>query len=149
MKLETQVSYFMKTKKIVVNPEDNLLKTDHYFKFTDENFLVVEDNQKFIGILCKSDLKYYKNSFKINEGQAESNRLFLKNHKVKEVFTNRLAFLNPIDQMTDVVLLFKTLLAEVMPVVRNGKILGLVTKHEIEKYTKLVIDNSQNSGLLL
>ena len=71
----------------MISPEDNLLRADHYFKFTDEQFLVVQDKQKFIGILCKSDLEYFKESFKINEDQDGKKRLFLKNYKVKKVVT--------------------------------------------------------------
>ncbi len=119
---------------ITVGPEDSLMKVKDIFHREKIHHLPVIDEGLLAGMISKSDYLYFMRGFNEAGRQLDIEDLRLKTTKVKEIMTTGLAKLEPEDRLDVALEVFKENLFHAIPVVKNGRIKGIVTTLDIVRY---------------
>ncbi len=120
---------------IAVDLNDNLRRILHHFKNYDRNiFPVINENQHLIGILSLSEIK---------------DKLFkdelLNSTFVYDYYTDPPALINYTDSFDVILKLFDTTGAWTIPVIKDGKYIGMLSKSTIFKeYRRLLVQMSED-----
>lgn len=122
--MNEKVSTIMVRDVVTVNPNDNLQKVKELFINNRIHHVpVIEDNGKLVGILTTYDL------FKLNVDHRD-----YPNTRVANVMTRALAVLEPTDKVGTAAEVFMEHLFHALPVVENGKLIGIVTTFDVMRY---------------
>lgn len=133
MNILDPVSTIMTSNVTTVSPEDSMSKVEDIFQNEKFHHLPVIWDGHLVGMVSKSDYLFFKRGFNDNSSDARIDKLRLKSHKVKEFMTSGLAHLEPSDKINVALEVFKENLFHAIPVVENGKLVGLVTTLDIIK----------------
>lgn len=131
MNLLAPISSIMTKDVINVHPEDTLKEVDDMFKVHSFHHLPVVKQDKLVGMVSKSDFLFFKRGFNDNNLDAKVDLFRLKTHKVKDIMITRLAKLEPSDKINVALEVFKENLFHALPVVENGRIVGMLTTFDI------------------
>lgn len=118
------ISSIMIHNLVTLSPEDTLQKARDIFLHRRIHHLpVIEGENRLVGLLTTWDL------FKIEESPEDYGK-----YKVKDIMTTHLAVLEPDEKVGAAAELFLENLFHAVPIVKNGKIVGLVTSFDVLKY---------------
>lgn len=131
MDIRQAVSQLMKKELITVGTEDPLLKVEKVFRENKIHHLPVLDEGKLVGMLSKSDFLFFKKGFSESKKDEELETFRLKSHRVREIMTTGLAKLEPDDRVDVALEVFKENMFHALPVVENGRIVGILTTFDI------------------
>ena len=121
----------MKTDLVTVSPDDTMKTVEDIFKKAKFHHLPVEWDGHLVGIVSKSDYLFFKRGFSEDGSDTRMDNLRLKTRKVKEFMTTGLAHLEPTDKINVALEVFKENLFHAIPVVEDGKIVGMVTTFDV------------------
>ncbi len=131
MNLLDPISKIMRTNLVTVGVEDPLIKVHDLFEQNKIHHLPVLDGGKLAGILSKSDFLFFQKGFGSDERDEEVEKFRLKSHKVKEIMTTGLAKMEPDERINVALEIFKENMFHAIPVVVDGRIVGIVTTFDI------------------
>lgn len=118
------VSSIMTKNLVTLGPNDTLQKArDIVLNRRIHHLPVVEGDNNLVGLITSWDL------FKLEMAPAEYAK-----HKVKEIMTTHLATLEPDEKVGAAAEIFLENLFHAVPIVRKGKIIGIVTSFDVLKY---------------
>jgi CBS domain-containing protein len=118
------VATIMVRDVITVNPNDSLQRVKELFiNKRIHHVPVVEDDRKLVGIVTTYDL------FKLNVDHRDYPQT-----RVANVMTKILAVIEPTDKVGTAAEVFMEHLFHALPVVENGKLLGIVTTFDVLRY---------------
>ena len=118
------VATIMVSDVISVTPNDSLQKVKEIFiNNRIHHVRVIDENGKLVGILTTYDL------FKLNVDHKD-----YPTTKVANVMTKILAVIEPTDKIGTAAEVFMEHLFHALPVVENGKLVGLVTSFDVLRY---------------
>ena len=117
------ISTIMTTDLITVGPNDNLNVVRDIFMNKKIHHLPVVEGDKLVGLLTTYDL------FKMNKSSTEYDSI-----KVSEVMTKRLATLEPQQKIGSAAELFLENLFHAVPIIKDGKLKGIITSFDVLKY---------------
>ncbi|HQW13164.1 MAG TPA: CBS domain-containing protein [Saprospiraceae bacterium] len=106
-----------------ISPDDKLDVVREIFRSKRLHHLPVVENDKLVGLLTTVDLLW------LNRPLETYNEI-----KVSDVMTTKLATLESTDKIGSAAELFLLNRFHAVPVVENGKLIGLVTSFDILKY---------------
>ncbi len=118
------LSTIMTTELITIGPEENLAKAHELLTTRRFHHLPVLDGKKLVGLITTYDL------FKLTQPRSE-----YKDVKVKEIMTKKLATLEPSDHIGTAAEIFLAHLFHAIPIVTGGELKGIVTTHDLLKYS--------------
>lgn len=127
----TRLSEIMTKDLITVKPNDRFNIVDKLFKqYNFHHLPVVDEHDKLVGILSKSDYQTLSSSFSIfniQRSEKENQRLF-SSILVQDVMCKKITKLNPNDTVQHAANHFKVNLFHAIPIVDDeDKLLGMVT----------------------
>lgn len=132
---DTKLSEIMTTDLITVGPEDRMEKVDKIFNENEFHHLpVVDEENRLVGILSKSDYLMLCNSFTIFNTRIakEQNRRLFASMLVKEIMQKNAAKLHPDSPILLAVGFFKENLFHAIPIVdMEDKLAGIVTTFDL------------------
>lgn len=89
----------------------------------------VTESNELVGMISKSDYLFFLNGeHDLYSGYGPYR---LKTHKVKDIMTKGVAWLEPTDKLSVALTVFKENLFHAIPIVENGKLVGIVTTLDI------------------
>jgi CBS domain-containing protein len=135
--LQIPVAEVMSRDLLIVKPEDTLDKVGEIFATNNIHHLPVVDSEGTLkGILSKSDFVKVNHMFTLfNKEKYESyNKKLRQAVQVHEVMTTWMATLDPNDPLSIAVGIFQENLFHALPVVDNGRLVGLLTTHDLINY---------------
>ena len=117
------LSSIMSTKLITVGPEASLQEAKQKLSSASiHHLLVVNSEQELLGVITLRDFVKH------------SNTPDLDGVSVKDVMTTRLAVLEPSDKIGAAAEVFLENLFHAVPIVKDNKLLGIVTTFDVLKY---------------
>lgn len=129
------VKELMTTKVVTVGRNDELSLADDIMKMKRVRHLPVLENERLVGVLSQRDLFLAALSTAMGFGQKASQE-FLKSVAVKEVMTDELVTVAPSADVKAAARLMIDHQIGCLPVVDDGKLVGLVTEGD---FVKLVL----------
>lgn len=108
---------------ITVTPDDKLSTVKNLFRNKRIHHIPVIENGQIVGLLTTADLLWLNKSFEEYDSI-----------QVKDIMTRKLATLTPNDKIGSAAELFLLNRFHAVPVVENGKLVGIVTSFDILKY---------------
>lgn len=133
MNLLAPVSTIMSTDLIVVHEDDKLKKVEKLFNEQKVHHLLVIEDEKLVGIVSKSDYLFFKRGYNNDPIDDEYDLYRLKVHKVSEIMTTGIAKLDVNDKINIALEIFKENLFHAIPIMDNGKLVGIVTTFDLIK----------------
>lgn len=117
------VSTVMSTDLITVGPEDTLAKVKEIFVGNRIHHIPVVTGDSIVGLITTWDLWKINKPFDSYEGI-----------QVKDVMTTKLATLEPSSKIGTAAEVFLENLFHALPIVENGKLVGIVTSFDVLQY---------------
>ena len=133
MNLLDPVSSLMTVNPIRLSPSDPLVKVKTVFEHNKIHHIPVVDEGKLIGIVSKSDFLFFKRGFNNTNVIKKMEEIRLNNYVVKDIMTKGLAKLNPGDKINVALEIFTKNIFHAIPVVDDGRLVGILTTHDIIK----------------
>lgn len=134
MDIKAPVSTIMTTELLTVLPEDPLAKAKMAFdQFRIHHLLVVDEEEKLVGILSKTDLLYFLDFIDKESHEPYLTELRLKNYRVEEIMVKKPFSVSETDSIKAVLEVFKENLFHALPIMKGNKLVGIVTTHDVIK----------------
>ena len=133
MDLLAPVSSMMTTEVKTVEPEDTMKKVEQVFRENRIHHLPVVEEGKLLGIVSKSDYLFFKRGFNDQTTDNRIDEFRLKTRKVKDIMTKGIAKLETADRIGVALEIFKENLFHAIPIVDDGKLVGIITTFDIIK----------------
>jgi CBS domain-containing protein len=134
MNLLDPVTQIMTSNPITVSPEDSLTVVHEIFGNHRIHHIPVIQAGNLVGMVSLSDYSFFKRGFKgIDEGDAELILVKINNHKVKDIMVTKLGKLEFDDRIEIAVDVFAKNMFHALPVLKEGRLVGIVTTHDIIK----------------
>ena len=133
MDLLAPVSSMMTTEVKTVEPEDTMKKVEQVFRENRIHHIPVVEEGKLIGIVSKSDYLFFKRGFNDQTTDNRIDEFRLKTRKVKDIMTKGIAKLETADRIGVALEIFKENLFHAIPIVDDGKLVGIITTFDIIK----------------
>ncbi len=134
MNLLAPVSTIMTKKIVTVKTSDSLVTVGELFDKHLIHHLPVLDGDKLIGMISKSDFLLFRRGFYESRTEEKYDQFRLRNHKASDIMTKGLAKLDEGDKINVALEVFKKNFLHALPVMRNDKLVGIVTAHDIIKH---------------
>lgn len=137
MLANTNLSDIMSTDLITVLPNETMDKVQTLFDANPiHHILVVNEQQELKGIIGIQDLKVLSHhlTFYNFKRQDAFNEAFLKTVRAEEVMVKDVATLRPTDKVGVAAGIFRENLFHALPVINNGKAVGIVTTYDLINY---------------
>lgn len=134
MNLLAPISTIMTTNLVTVAPEDTIKKAEELFTKLKVHHLPVESDGRLVGLISKSDFLYFKRGFNEDAIEDKWDLFRMKTHKVEEIMTTKLAKLEPDEKINVAIEIFKENIFHAIPVVKNDRLMGIVTTLDIIKH---------------
>ena len=131
MNLLDPVSKIMTKNVKTVEPEDTMKKVEEIFKKEIFHHLPVLWQGNLVGMLSKTDYLFFKRGFNDDTSDERIDAFRMKTRKVKDLMTSGLAYLEPTDKINVALEVFKENLFHAIPVIDNGKLVGIISTFDI------------------
>jgi CBS domain-containing membrane protein len=136
MKKTAPVSEIMSRYIVSVTPNTSVLEIKSLFDSNNFHHLPVVDNGKLMGIISKINVYQVTHCdalFRSKSDQEFNNRL-LKSILAEEIMSKHLVVLSPTDTVVEAAALFSKNKYHALPVIDNGKFVGIVTTYDLLEY---------------
>ncbi len=136
MKKTTPVADIMSRYIVAVTPNTSVLEVKSLFDINQFHHLPVVDKGKLMGIISKIDVyrvTHCDTLFRSKSDQDFNDRL-LKSILAEEIMSEHLVVLSPTDTVTEAAALFSKNKYHALPVIDNGKFVGIVTTYDLIEY---------------
>jgi CBS domain-containing protein len=127
MRVFPRISEIMTTNLLTVHPEDDMTVVEKAFEEHHYHHLPVVEAEKLVGIISKSDYLYFIHGNSIDSEEF----LRLKQYKANEIMTTGLATLQSDLRFDVCIQLFTEIKFHSLPIVDDGKLVGMVTTHDV------------------
>lgn len=126
------ISTIMSTELITVSESDTLSQIDRIFRTKRIHHIPVLKNEELVGIISKSDFQFFRRAgVGTQENTARYESLRLKMHTAADIMTTGIATLKSSDKIAVALEVFKENLFHSIPIVDDGKLVGLVTTYDM------------------
>ena len=136
MKKTTPVADIMSRYIVSTTPDTSVLDIKAIFEASQFHHLPVLDKGKLVGIISKIDVyrvTHCDTLFRSKPDQEFNNRL-LKSILASEIMSTHLVVLSPDDTVAEAAALFSKNKYHALPVIDNGKFVGIVTTYDLLEY---------------
>ncbi len=134
MNLLDPVTRIMTPNPITVSPDDSLTIVHEIFNSHRIHHIPVVQAGNLIGMVALSDYSFFKRGFEgLDEADTELILVKLNNHKVKDIMVTKLGKLDFDDRIEIAVDVFAKNMFHALPVLQEGRLVGIVTTHDIIK----------------
>jgi CBS domain-containing protein len=132
MDIKAPISTIMTSELVTVTPEDRLQAVkDAFDKFRIHHLLVVDEEEKLMGIISKTDLLHFLDFIDKESNEPYLTELRLKNYKAEEIMVKNPFTVSESDTIQAVLEVFKENVFHALPITKAGKLTGIVTTHDI------------------
>lgn len=120
-----------------ISPETSIGNAEKLMSRKGVRFLAVESQQEFQGMITFQDCEYFKTSLTTDGRNGPDLHLRLRHHKVREIMHRRLILLDQEDPISTAVEIIRSVSCNVIPIVRQNMILGIITPEIITKLSSV------------
>lgn len=131
MNLLAPVSDIMKTQVVTLSPNDTIDDVRDTFDKHKIHHLPVVHKGELIGMVSKTDYMLFSHNSDSDIYDEFIEEIRRKNYKVKDIMTERLAFLESDDRINVALEVFRENRFHALPVVEGKNLVGIVTTFDI------------------
>ena len=131
MNILNPISSIMTPTPICIGVNETLAVAEKLFKEHKIHHLPVIAEGKLVGMVSKSDFLFFRRGFANVEVEKLEDDVRLNNYTAKDIMTKKLAKMDPDDKINIALEVFKENLFHAIPVVKDEKIVGIVTTFDI------------------
>lgn len=133
MNVLAPIKTIMSDKLITVNPADKLTVVKEIFEKHPIHHIPVVRFKEIVGLISKTDFKYFLRGFSRNEEDRFVNYARLRAYTAEDIMTTGLAKLDPEERINVALDIFMVNRFHAIPVVKEGDLVGIVTTFDIIK----------------
>lgn len=133
MNVLAPISTIMTKDVIYVAERDRLARVDEIFNNNNIHHIPVVRSGEVVGIISKSDLLLFKKGLGENTLEKIINSTRLNNYNAETIMTEGVGKLESTDRINVALEIFTKNLFRALPVVENGRLVGIVTTYDIIK----------------
>ncbi len=133
MDLTAPVSTIMTSQLITIGTEDQVKLAKENFETNKIHHLPVLKEEELVGMVSTTDLLHFLRYLDKDSQEPYLNDLRLKNYKVGEIMQQELVTVDVEDTIKAVLEVFQQNLFHALPVMKEGKLAGIVSTHDIIK----------------
>jgi acetoin utilization protein AcuB len=133
MNVLAPIKTIMTTDLITVNPGDKLTAVKEIFDEHNIHHIPVVRFREMVGIISKTDFKYFLRGFSRNEEDRFVNYARLRAYTAEDIMTTGLAKLGSEDRINVALELFMVNRFHAIPVVNENELVGILTTFDIIK----------------
>lgn len=131
MNLLGPVSEIMTSNPITLSPSATIGEAAHIFNNHKIHHIPVTLGGELHGIVSKSDFLFFQRGFLDNREDKQLEDARMNNYAVSYIMTKGVARLQPTDRINVALDIFQKNLFHAIPVVKDSKLVGIVTTHDI------------------
>lgn len=128
---------------VTLTPSASIADAAEIFDNNRIHHIPVAIDDKLIGIISMSDYLFFKRGFLDDQSDERMEQIRMKNYEVSYIMTKGLATLEPTDRINVALEIFKENIFHAIPIVDEGRLVGLVTTYDIIK--RLAVDNEAHA----
>ena len=134
MKENTPISKIMTKNVITVNHNDELETAEHIFKSKHIRHIPVVKNKEVIGMLSYTDLLRISFADAVDEDEGYVDTVVYNMFSIEQVMAKNLVSVNSQQSIKEVAQLLASKEFHAIPVIDNGKLMGIVTTTDLINY---------------
>lgn len=133
MNILSPVSDIMTTDVISLDPSASIAEGARIFEENKIHHIPIVDGDVLIGIVSKSDYLFFRRGFVKGQNDRDIEEIRMRNYKISHIMTKGIAKLEPTDKINVALEVFKENMFHAIPIVDNGKLVGILTTYDIIK----------------
>lgn len=133
MNVLAPINTIMTSDLLTVNPGDKLTMVKEIFDEHNIHHIPVVRFREMVGLISKSDFKFFLRGFSRNEEDRFVNYARLRAYTAEDIMTTGLAKVGPNDRINVALEIFMVNRFHAIPVVENNELKGIVTTFDIIK----------------
>ena len=146
MNKKSTISEIMTRNVVVGNPLNTLTQLLEFFRTFKLQHLPICEGEKLIGIISLHDIMdYMSHQILINDSEVNCNSL-KHNFNIRNVMTSAPVTVNTTDTIPHVLSILGKSSFQSLPVMEDGKLVGLVTNKDLVKFLSMEVNDKQKSG---
>jgi len=134
----------MTTDLITVSPSDQISEVQLVFQNHKIHHIPVVRGTKLVGLVSKSDFLLFKHKTSDDHDDQKNQEIRMDRHIVEEIMTTGIAKLNPTDNISVALTIFKENMFHCIPIIEDDRLVGIITTHDI--ITRLLEDKEAHIG---
>lgn len=131
MNLLAPISTIMTQELITVGPFDTMNSIKEIFESNNIHHIPVVQGGKIVGMISKSDYLFFMRGFTLNRDDHRMNDLRGRAFKATDIMTAGLAKMEHDEKINIALEVFKENLFHAIPIVKEEKLVGIVTTFDI------------------
>jgi len=138
------ISSIMTRNLISLTPTNSVSDVHDIFRENRIHHIPVVHDNKLVGIVSKSDYLFFQKGFTTTEVDKQIESLRLSAYTVNDIMTKGIAKLKSTDRISVAIEIFKENLFHAIPVVDDGKLVGILTTFDLISQLSLLSKEQGN-----
>lgn len=134
MNLLHPIKQIMTTDVVILPLNASIAQAAEIFENHRIHHIPIVDDGKVVGIVSKSDYLFFQRGFLDNTEDQRLEQIRMNNYEVSYIMTKGLAKMEPDQRINVAIEIFKKNIFHAIPVIDNGKLVGIVTTYDIIKH---------------
>ena len=131
MDINAPITSIMSVDVLTVEPDDKLVKVKEIFNSNHIHHVPVVHGEELVGIIAQSDLKHFYRGMQKSDYDKMLENSRLNNYTAEDIMTTGLSTLSSDHRIAAAIELFKQNRYHAIPIVDDGKLVGMVTSFDI------------------
>jgi acetoin utilization protein AcuB len=128
------------TKEVhTLRPSDSISDAAKIFDLHKVHHIPIVFKNELIGIVSMTDYLFFRRGFLDDKEDQKIEDIRMNNYEVGHIMTKGIAIMEPTERINVALEIFKENILHAIPIVGNGRLVGIVTTHDI--ITHLAKDN--------
>lgn len=131
MNLLSPISTIMTKDIMSLTPSASIAQAASIFENHKVHHIPITLDDKLVGIISMSDYLFFRRGFLDAKEDQKVENIRMNNYEVNYIMTKGIATMEPNEKINVALEIFKENILHAIPIVENGKLVGIVTTHDI------------------
>ncbi|MEM9548962.1 MAG: CBS domain-containing protein [Bacteroidota bacterium] len=131
MNLLSPISTIMSSDVITLKPSASIAEAADVFEKNKVHHIPIALDGELVGIVSMTDYLFFRRGFLDNRDDKKIEDIRMNNYEVSHIMTRGVATMESTDKINVALEIFKENILHAIPIVDNGRLVGIVTTHDI------------------
>lgn len=131
MNLLSPISSIMTKNVLTLRPSASIADAAEIFTTQKVHHIPVTIDDELIGIVSMTDYLFFRRGFLDNRDDQKVEDIRMNNYEVNHIMTKGIATMESTERINVALEIFKENILHAIPIVDNGRLVGIVTTHDI------------------
>ena len=120
------------TKNVLtLSPSSSIAEAAEIFNAKKVHHIPVTIDDELVGIVSMTDYLFFRRGFLDNRDDQKIEDIRMNNYEVNQIMTKGIATMESTERINVALEIFKENILHAIPIVDNGRLVGIVTTHDI------------------